>query len=349
MAMLISSVEEITFFVRIHRTFNFESFAPALREGTAKLKEYITPEIYLVLLGKYEAETVNDVGEELWADLLLLSQKYLCYYALHHAFLSIRNHVSELGVQQTFDDSGHSSRPTPVGEAKSLLMEYQRNMYAAVDGILLFLERNQQETIFNAWLNSESYTENYALFIRNCKQFSEYVSLVKSRQTFLALRNSLRNAEVFDLKLLLCKPLFEDLKAYLKDKDKGLDLSVYPVEYEYILILIYPLLCNSAMFRGLAVLSVVVEGDGLYLGEYSILEGTRLTVNERAVETLREQFRADMDNSRVDLKHYLDSNIGNLPKYRDSPCVANSELRQKRGSFVHEGCVGGSVMVTKKR
>lgn len=332
MGMIITSTKEVVKYVRIHKNFSFNSLVSFLEDGTEKLKNLISSDLYAKILVAYESETLDEIANKYLLAIFPYCQKFLCHYALCYGFYDLRNHVSELGIQQTVDDSGHSSRPAPVADAKSLHIQYCKRSYDAADALILFLEKNQKN--YQDWLLSPSYTQNTQLFIRNAGQYAEFMPLVQSRQTYLAIRPKIKEVELY-IKNLLCSPLFYDLKAYVKDKlafDSGINtinMAIYPSEYEILLRdFVQPLLAYETLFRSVAYLDIVLENGHLYLKEYISVDSTKKSTDYKAVEQLREQLRNDAQSFEKALQNFLDSNVENLPKYKNSPCYQITVRRQ---------------------
>jgi hypothetical protein len=311
--MLVGDVKTFLQYARVHRNFNFASLKPFLDDS--KLHSVLSKDLYDKLLTAYENDTLDDPDNKVLADLLPLCQKYLVYHSLYTSFHQLRNHVSELGVQQTFDNSAATSRPAPVQDAKALRLNYCQEAYRALDEIYLFLEKNQKSNLLVDWVASDSYTYNYELLVRSATVMGRYISIVKSRQTYLAIRPQIRNSELLTLRSDLGHDLYHDLLAYVKAKEKGNNLSIFPVEYEDLLPICEALVCNDALKRAVALLDVYLEGDNLYLSEYMSTDYTMKTSNERNIEQLSSQLKKDFDSWSTELRNYLQANIDNLPKY----------------------------------
>ena len=310
--MLVGDVKTFGQFARVHKNFNFKSFLPFLDE--TKLYPVLSEPLYAKLHKAYEDDTLDLPENKVLKGLLPLSQKYLVYKALYEGFHELRNHVSELGIQQSFSDSADTSRPSPVADAKALRLTYCQNAYKALDDIYLYLEKNQKDNSLADWLASPSYTMNYELLVRNATEMSKFVSTVNSRQTYLAVRPQIRQSELLHTKKILGADLYQDLLAYVRDKEQDKDLSIYPPEYEILLPICQAVIANDALFRAIAFLDVYLEGGNLYLSEYMSPDYTAKTTNERNIEQLRQQVRADRDSWQLELSTFLAQNAKELPK-----------------------------------
>jgi len=331
--MLVSSTKEVTKYVRIHKNLSFSTFTPFLEDGTAKLKSLLGAVLYEKILVAYKTDSLDAPENEALAALFPLCQKFLCRFLLDDSLHDLQNHISELGVQQTLDDSGHSSRPSTDKSMASLQLKFSKRCYETAEEILVFLEQTQKQ--YPEWLTSPSYTQNTHLFIRHAAQYAALMPLVQSRQTYLAIRPKIKEVEDLYIKNVLCSPLFYDLKAYIPDKlafDGGIttvNMAIYPAEYETLLRdFVQPLLAYETLFRSVAYLDVVLENGNLYLKEYTSVDSTKKSTDYRAVEQLREQLRTDAKSYEHALQSYLDENVENLPKYKNSPCYQQTVRRQ---------------------
>lgn len=324
--MLVNTIQEVKKFAQVHKHLSLDSVRYALYNADEQVKKLLGEALYAEVDSVY-TQTISPTPQQ--SKLLELCQRFTVLYMLADGFEEMRNQTGELGITQITDDSSFRAKASPVADAQQLYAKRCRNQYEAAENIIVFLETNQ--TNFPNWVSSSSYTENYQYLVRNATEFSHYVSYVSSRKTYLAIRSELHNAEFLTLKKITCQPLLDDLKLYQETKFRGGDLTFFPAEYAYLLdYYIKPLLANDTLFRALASLGIVLEGSFLYLTEYVALNKTNHTASFDTKEALREQLRANVDHYTDGLKFYLDTNINNLPKYRDSPCVEQSKRRNKQ-------------------
>lgn len=348
--MLVDSISTVATYIKIHKNFNIAVLNPSLALAEQQTARLLGEPLYQTLTGAKADNSILLIEKAVLLQLLCACQRHIVLYAMNEAFNELRSQVSEMGVQQTYTDSAGVSRPAPVADAKALRDDYARRAYIAADDLLVFLEKHQNNPHIVVWKDSDTYTENFALFIRNAVQFAQRVPTVRSRQAYLALRPGLINAENLTLKAILCRPLFDDLKKYVKFYVAGESLAEFPVEYRELLEHVQNCCAYDALQRSLAYIDVVLDHGQLFLSEYASADARRTPTTERAIEQLRAQARKDADAYADHLKFFLEANIDNLPHYRDSPCGQRIvAARNKGGICTRDQSNATSVAISRRR
>ncbi len=319
--MLVENIETMAkFATSIHKNSNFEDYETFVIDAESEAMELLGSVEYTNLLTNYP----NSLTPKQTL-LLPLVQKYIVYAAVFAALPDIQNHLTTQGVQQVQQDSGSFYRPSTDKSFALLGETYQTRKYLAADKILEFLEANV--TFFEDWRNSPSFTEKNYYFIRNAKEFSAVIHNVNSRQTYLALRAYLDNAEHDIIRKIVGDEMYEDLKAYQYAKLAKEDLSNYPAEYEALFPKIKRICAYHCLNNGLVFLDFVMEGDNLYLASYNNLYKERTTTDQRRVEQVMVKCQEQIKISEKELTEFLQKNYLNYPKYENTVFAADNEKK----------------------
>lgn len=200
--MIIGSITDVKNQVSIAQSFQYEDLLPSIKQALNKFTRK-----YVGYLDVTLAETQTGTNAEIKNEARDYLQNAIVNFAL---FLYV-----PIGSVQ-FDSSGISSTANDnrsavaYGEKRDLMRYFLDAGHEAMDLLLAFMERNK--AVFADWAESEYYTESKELLVSSTGTFGRYYNIFESRQTYLALKPSLRLIEDKYIKTFLCHELIKHLK-----------------------------------------------------------------------------------------------------------------------------------------
>lgn len=201
--MILTSTLDLKKHVSVSSSFVFEDFEPYIDQAVNQFTRNFVGDLQEVLANEApegENKPILDKARRLLQNSLANFGMYL---------------YIPLGTIM-FDGSGMSNAKNDQREPISWQQQndIQRGMltagHTAMDLLLELMERNK--TLFPDWAASEYYTESKELIVNNTGVFNKYYHIFNSRQTYLALKPSLRQVEDQYLNSFLCSTLVEHLK-----------------------------------------------------------------------------------------------------------------------------------------
>lgn len=320
MEQIVTTVEETREHVPIHRYLDFSTLKPYVEQATEELNEKLLGEAeYNRLYTAYNANLFD--GGMAQSDLLKLCQRFIANYALLKAIPHLRNHVSELGIQQSFEDSGNVSRPATDKSVATLLHAYAENAYRESERILAHLER-YQDTFYH-WRNSDLFVELNQGFIRNVGEMREFLPVVKSRQTFLSLRPFILTLNT-ELEASFGEEFVNDVLKFKFETLRNRDLSTFPNAYALILPKFMAYVAYKSLLNAIPFMEVRLEEDALRVDRYERESATISGADYRRVEQLTTQLKSLAKQAEETLKQHLIKNADDYPKFSNS--AAYTEL-----------------------
>lgn len=212
--MILSSTTDIKKHVGVSSSFVFEDFEPYIDQAVNQFTRNFVGDLHEVLANEAPA------GEN---KPILHKARGLLQNALVNFGMYIYIPIGAI----MFDGSGMSNAKSDKREPISWQQQndIQRRMltagHTAMDLLLELMEKNK--TLFPEWAGSEYYTESIELIVSNTGIFNKYYHIFNSRQTYLALKPSLRQVEDQYLNSFLCSALIDHLK---KDSVTGINDQV---------------------------------------------------------------------------------------------------------------------------
>lgn len=315
MELIVEEIQEVQEFVSVHRHFQFATLKPHLTDATEQLIQFLSQQEYDKLLAAYQNSSFSSTAQ---SDLLRLCQGYICQQAFFLGLPHFRNHISEMGIQQSYQDSAGISRPATDSSVKALSLSFQKAAWKSSEKILAHLEKHA--ATFTDWVSSEAFTLNYDCLLTSTAQFKEHIHAVALRRTYLALKPYIRLVERRKIQSLLCSELYEDLKSYVRLKAQKQDVSAFPVAYEKLLEVLRPVIAYQSLLKALHFLELSLEGEQLYIAEYNTTTENRRATDYRRMEHLKQQLEIDAQLEEERLKSYLIENYQEFPLYENSSC-----------------------------
>jgi|GEM_PF-1964398 len=303
---LITSISDIQAYLNISKNYKFATLKPFVDLAE---QEYIEPlisaELYAELVG------ANSPSSE-QTKLMYLIRGALANYALFEAIPHINTHVSELGIQQSYNDDLDSSRPATNQAANKLEQSYQRNGYRFADRVLQYLE--EKHASFSTWVQSDAFTLTRNNFNTSKSEFQKYVYQVGSLKTYQALRPHLNNAELQYVEPVIGTTLFNALKAALiAEISESTPLTDANFD---LLQKIKPVAAYYSLLEALSFLPLEIRGNGLYIIETPNSSSTRASADYRRTESIRMEVEKKAKFYSDKLKNFLQENSDTYPDYK---------------------------------
>ncbi|CAL2105486.1 conserved hypothetical protein [Tenacibaculum sp. 190524A02b] len=184
--MLVKNTETIQEYITVSNGFDFDRAKPWLKKAERK---YIKP-----LIGKQEylyfIDNDSDTSESKTLVRALLEEATV-NLAFHLGFAQLFNHISSYGVSQA---NTENTKQSDWSEKRDIHRSFIRDGYAALDEVLKEMEYYLDD--FPYWRASKSFTVLNENFTRHTDDFQKWFNIHNSRQTFLALKPTIR--EVFE-------------------------------------------------------------------------------------------------------------------------------------------------------
>ena len=208
---LINSTEDIQKYITVSSSFDFDRALPYIRKAERK---YIIPLINKNEY-KYFIETENDTSEskEIVRELI---EEACVNLAFHLGFAALIVHITNYGVTNT---DLKDTKQSDWSEKRDLHRSFIRDGNQALDDALKEMETYIDE--FLSWRSSKSFTVLNEHFNRHTDDFQQWYNIHSSRQTFLALRPTIR-----EIKEQYFLPLLgEDTIAHIKNRTSNIIVS----------------------------------------------------------------------------------------------------------------------------
>lgn len=212
------------------------------------------------------------------------------------------------------DDNGitvfRNDKLQPASDAKieDLKQKYASEGYAALEALLEYLETNKAETDFVTWKDN-AYTTYHDYLIVDAKTFKNYAP-ISGRRTYLALGNVMRKVELFYLRPIIQKALFDSLKT----KSKA---GILTGKYLEVAKLCYAYIANKTLGEGLLQLSMIEDSYGITITESSstLITQARKAADLERIEKLSNEYEEDAKNWKAEIEQYLFDNAADLTEF----------------------------------
>lgn len=181
---LVNSTSEIQDHLPVSSNFDFDRAKPYIVKAERK---YIVP-----LIGKDEYQYFIDNEETAEEDdskkaVRKLLQEATVNLAFHLGFAALFVHISNYGVNQSDPENTKKSDWSERNDLQRLLI---RDGNEALDEVLKEMELNLDQ--FQDWRDSDSFTMLNESFTKHTKDFQKWFNIHNSRQTFLAIKPTIR-------------------------------------------------------------------------------------------------------------------------------------------------------------
>jgi hypothetical protein len=173
----------------------------------------------------------------------------------------------------------------------------------------LFLQ--EQQSLFPDWVNSPSYTIYSGLFFRSNTEIREYVGMVSSVSTFLAIKTNIKLAEDRYILPLVSAAQAEQLKKANRE-------NVLTAQEAMLLDKIKSALGWLALYESAPGLRAVIE-DGVLFTALPPEKNLAQIMSKEDVEVYRADAFIKGNMYLSQLKEFLDQNAAAYPLYFNSP------------------------------
>ena len=179
---LVKTTNQIQKYITVTAGFDYDRAKPWLKKAERK---YITP-----LIGKeeyqYFIDNETDILDSKKAVRELLEEATV-NLAFHLGFAQLFNHISNYGVTQT---DLENTKQSNWSEKRDVHRSFIRDGNEALDEALKEMEFYLDD--FPDWRNSKSFTYLNESFNKHTDDFQKWFNIHNSRQTFLALKPTIR-------------------------------------------------------------------------------------------------------------------------------------------------------------
>ena len=330
----ITTIEDITRHVPVHKHTRFSTFAPFLYDVETTIRDLISYDQFDALEPALLAPATPQEGEA-----AQVVQKAMAWLIVREGLPFLRNHVSEMGVQQTHMDDSGQSRAAPVEDVRDLKLTICRTAYNTQERLLTLLE--SYPNIFTHFFASDQFTQSFGTFTRTLTDLKQHTSIITDRKSFQKMKPFLTNANN-QVRQILCNPLYNDLNLYNKLLISDQSVAAFPVEYTELLQLAGRLEAYLALRKFAAVQPILFIDGRIVLQEFLAgsdkyrSTGTK-DIND-AIERIRNEALNDGKLAETDLRDFLTANVEQLPLYFNSPCYTKrEELKQAKAEEFYEG------------
>jgi len=314
--MLFKTIEEIKQFLAVGAGTDFNRLKPHIQNAeTAYLRPLLGPVLFKELQDFYNNPEADPPVENknLLPELLALAQRSLIHLTYWSGFQVLNATISDGGFKRTENEKVKSLFKYQEVELKEY---FKTTGFNGLDEILFYLEMeiNKSEGVdvnFKSFVDSNAWTVLKSSFIPNTCTFNAIVFINHSRLTFLRLKSSMQLVEDLDIKPILGKAIFDEIKLEMVKKTPSSKVST-----------ILPHIQKALAYLATALLMEESGADltdkGLYFESTS--SENNLTLNKEPSETDRINFLAKRSkgigqNYLECLKSYLIANPTDWPSY----------------------------------
>lgn len=299
--MIFQTIEEIKQYVTISGGLDITSLQPDLN----RVEKQLLPKFLGEQLDEVTAEyaLANYDVEEMEGrlkDLLLQIRPAAALLALFRFAPLNSIQISDSGYQMVSTADFKQAFQWMKDDAVGYLAQYG---YAAIDDCLRFLEVNKED--YPLWAeDSAVYTVNKQYLVNDAVTYNKHFNINESRLTFIALLPMISRAETFTIAPAISAALYAEIKAEILSNDLSED-NLALMQW------LQPALCLYAMERALAILPLVVSGNGVYLNHYKAIQGEGQKEKQPAPggdkRNLAEQCKKDADTYMALCLDYLNA------------------------------------------
>tara|TARA_R110002096_G_scaffold122409_1_gene265259 strand:+ start:1430 stop:2434 length:1005 start_codon:yes stop_codon:yes gene_type:complete len=250
MKTLIQTSAELKSFTGASTALSIESLDSHLVYSWAEdeIIKILGADFYQDLLNKYDAEELNNAGNEALKALLPFVQKPLANLAIYSFMQEGSVSIEDQGITADRNKSAYQWQHL---KAEGFYLD---SAYRALDRLISFLLKNTGD--YAGWVDTAYHNLQKGLILSSPSAFSEFVNIKDSYRTYVSLMPVLRQAELNYLMPAVGATYFAELKASLSapsDNDK--------IVLDYL----KPALAFYTMADAIEDLNLEYTGDGAYI------------------------------------------------------------------------------------
>ena len=198
--MIIKDTDTLRKFLSVNVSCEHENIAPYLKKAE---RNFLKPLIGAAQLAVFAAAVTDPIIKE--AQELAQEAVANCGYYLYLPICSVQ--ISDSGLHVVDHDHAKSASDK---QFKELQRSFKKSGLEALDELLELMEQSADK--FQAWFKSDCYTVYKELMVNKTSTFNTYYHIFNSRQTFVALRPTIKVVEDQFISSVIGAKLLADLK-----------------------------------------------------------------------------------------------------------------------------------------
>ena len=181
--MIIKDTATLRKYLSVNGSVEHPNIAPYLRKAE---RNFLKPLIGTAQLAVFEAETTDPIIKEAQE----LAQEAVANFG-YYIYLPIGAvQISDNGIHVVDNEN---TKTASDKQFKELQRSFKKSGHEALDELLEFMEQSADK--FTAWFESENYTVYKELLVNKTSTFNTYYHIFNSRQTFIAMRPTIKVVE----------------------------------------------------------------------------------------------------------------------------------------------------------
>ena len=198
--MIINDTETLREHLSVNGSVDIDNIKPYLKKAA---RNFLKPLIGMAQLAVFEATVTDPIIKEAQE----LAQEAVANFG-YYLYLPIGAvQVSDNGIHVVDNDN---TKTASDKQFKELQRSFKKSGHEALDELLEVMEQSADK--FEAWFNSECYTVYKELLVNKTSIFNTYYHIFNSRQTFTALRPTIKVVEDQFVAPVIGTDLLSDLK-----------------------------------------------------------------------------------------------------------------------------------------
>lgn len=308
----------------INTNMNWLSLEPYIRQATREyLLPYIGPEFYADILD------VDEESDEIMIDIAEMTRDAVAYYTVWMAMPHINVVLSDMGAQENGSSDG-TSQPAQAWRYKNARWETMLQADKMIDRLLLYLEKNKDESVISNWKDSDECEEVGHPLFRTTAELKKYTK-VDSWRFFKALMPFFDQALDLDIVGHICREQYENLVGKISS---GNTYELAAIE------LIRKALANFTLHRAIPHLRVAMESNAILFVSSTDGMNIKQAALDSAIDALRAQLERDGKEYLRQLKGYLYQNVDEFPIFKENGYVEDPGV----GVIVSPDEIGGIMI-----
>jgi hypothetical protein len=199
--MIIKDTNTLRKYLSVNGSVNHENIAPYLRKAE---RNFLKPLIGAVQLKVFENPQTDPIIKEAQE----LAQEAVANFG-YYIYLPIGAvQISDNGIHVTENDNTRSASDK---QFKELQRSFKKSGHEALDELLEFMEQSADK--FSEWFESDCYTIYKELLVNKTATFNSDYHIFNSRQTFVAMRPTIKVVEDQFIAPVVGSPLLTALKS----------------------------------------------------------------------------------------------------------------------------------------
>lgn len=305
---LIQDIDTLKQYIAVDISMDISTVEPYFVQAE---NDYLIPAIgqdtYDQLVDYKDGSSSGSLSSTALDDLLERVYPVVCRLGMWMAVPELDLRMTDAGFAVT---SSQNLVPASQYRVENMRNNLRETGFRALDVLLIFLENKRD--VYTAWAASDSFTVFNEFFVRTAVEFNTYYHINNSRRLFIKLKPFLAEQEQLLIKKILGSDLFDALKTKVSD---GTTAGAYFTLLDHV----RRALAYNVMKDAIPQLGVVIDEDGVNVGEFSIpastsIVGKKAASDNRVALALNAIERKAKQFAEV-LTTYLEDNADSFTEY----------------------------------